>query len=104
MKAETRSSMSGGKSSISADKYNKDLADYRDKVIAEAESLILNDFPAKVLQFEAILNSPEFSHSRLKEVLPDIDSIFPAPKLQSSEMEVDPPAKKMRLTENSGKH
>jgi len=105
MKTENRSngpSGSGKAPSISAANYNKELAEYRDKVIIEAENLILNEFPAKVLQFEAILNSPDFSHSRLKEVLPEIDSIVPMPKLQSSsQMEVDPPAKKVCSSETS---
>jgi len=103
MKTENHSNgPSGSKTSISSGKYNKDLADYRDKVIAEAENLVVNEFPAQVLKFESILNSPDFSHSRMKEVLPDIDTIVPMPKLQnSSQMEVDPPAKKIRSSETS---
>jgi hypothetical protein len=81
------------------------LAEYRDRVIKEAEELVLNDFPAKVLKFDEILKSPEFSHERLAEVLPDIESIIPMPKLtDQSLMEVDQqPAKKLRSTETFSK-
>lgn len=82
------------------------MAEYRDNLIKEAEALILHDFPAKVLKFDEILKSPEFSHERLAEVLPDINSIIPMPKLvdPNSQMEVDLPTKKIRSSETSSKH
>jgi proteasome activator subunit 3 (PA28 gamma) len=101
---ENRSNGPAGsaKKAVVLGKYNTELANYRDSVIADAENLIFNEFPAKVLQFEALLNSPDFSHSRMKEVLPDIDSIIPMPKLQPpSQAEVEPPAKKIRFSDNS---
>lgn len=78
------------------------MAEYRDNLIKEAEDLVLNDFPAKVLQFEELLNSPEFSHERLSELVPSIETIVPMPKLvdPGSQMDVDPP-KKMRSSETS---
>jgi hypothetical protein len=82
------------------------LAEYRDNLIKEAEALILYDFPAKVLKFDEILKSSEFSHERLAEVLPDINSIIPMPKLvdPNSQMEVDLPTKKIRSSETSSKY
>ncbi|CAD5230482.1 unnamed protein product [Bursaphelenchus xylophilus] len=75
----------------------KKLNEYKSELLHEAEDLVLNGFPAKVVKFNELLNSPEFSHGRLSELLPDVDSIVPIPrKVGQDAMECDTPAKKIK--------
>ncbi|KAI6229718.1 hypothetical protein M3Y99_01147200 [Aphelenchoides fujianensis] len=85
------------KDKLAESAYHKDLANYRDNLLVEAEEIVRNGFPASVLRFNELLNSSEFSHDRLTDLLPDVNSIVPMPKQVdgAQEMEVDPP-KKMR--------
>ena len=77
--------------------YKFQLANFRDELLTQAEAIVLEKFPAQVLAFNAALDSHEFSHARLPEVLLSVEDVVPTPKLNNHEqaMETDAP-KKMR--------
>lgn len=55
------------------------LEAYKKKLLAEAERLVLEEFPKKVIEFNNLLESGQFSYDRLPELLPDTDLNIPCP-------------------------
>lgn len=45
----------------------------------EAETIVLEKFPKKVLELNALLEGPQFAYARLQELLPDVEDIVPVP-------------------------
>lgn len=58
---------------------NKELVEYKQKLFAEAERLVKEEFPKKVIEFDALLKSPKLSYDRLAEILPDKSLNIPIP-------------------------
>ncbi|CAI2348970.1 unnamed protein product [Caenorhabditis sp. 36 PRJEB53466] len=85
---------------------NKELAEYKQKLFAEAERLIKEEFPRKVIEFDALLKSPRLSYDRLSEILPDKSMNIPVPEVENGSTEHEPATKKKRLasgvTESKG--
>lgn len=57
------------------------VQDYKEKVKSEAEELVLNQFPKKILDLEALLNTEKFSWQELSAVQVDIN--IPVPEAVS---------------------
>uniref|UniRef100_A0A0N5AHQ9 Proteasome activator complex subunit 3 n=1 Tax=Syphacia muris TaxID=451379 RepID=A0A0N5AHQ9_9BILA len=55
------------------------LDSYKEKLFEEAEKLVLEEFPKKVIEFNALLENGQFSYERLPELLPDTDLNIPRP-------------------------
>lgn len=55
------------------------MTEYRESVLREAETIVLDKFPRKVLEFNAFLQSERFSFDRLPELMPNLDEILPIP-------------------------
>lgn len=41
--------------------------------------MVLEKFPKKILELNALLESPQFAYERLEELLPNVDDIIPVP-------------------------
>lgn len=59
----------------------KKLHNYRDTLLKEAEAIVLQKFPAKVIEFNELLNNPKYNYSRLSEITASahVDSVLPIP-------------------------
>lgn len=58
------------------------MTEYRENVLTEAETIVLNKFPQKVLEFDSFLHSERFSFDRLPELMPNLEEILPIPSNQ----------------------
>lgn len=59
---------------------------YKANLIKEAEKIVLEEFPKKVLEFNNLLEDDQFSYERLPELLPNIDLGIPNSEQLSSYM------------------
>ncbi|VDN02051.1 unnamed protein product [Thelazia callipaeda] len=53
------------------------LDTYKKKLMKEAEKIVLEEFPKKVLEFNGLLENEQFSYDRLPEILPSINLGIP---------------------------
>lgn len=51
----------------------RQLEAYKANLLIEAEKLVLEEFPKKVIEFNSLLEDVQFSYDRLPEILPSID-------------------------------
>lgn len=74
-------SVNGASKTTPNDQPMKKLHNYRDELLKEAEDIVLNKFPAKMLEFNELLNNPKYQYARLPEIVAtaDIDSVLPIP-------------------------
>ncbi|CAI5444707.1 unnamed protein product [Caenorhabditis angaria] len=63
----------------------------------EAERLVKEEFPKRVIEFDQILKSPRLSYDRLSEILPNPDTILPIPAVENGNDE--PASKKRKIPE-----
>ncbi|KAL4002782.1 Proteasome activator pa28 beta subunit family protein [Acanthocheilonema viteae] len=54
-----------------------DLSVYKTNLMKQAEKIVLEEFPKKVLEFNNLLEDEQFSYERLPELLPNIDLGIP---------------------------
>ncbi|CAI4230697.1 unnamed protein product [Auanema sp. JU1783] len=93
--------MTKGKASEKID-HAKELNAYKKKLYEEAERLVMEEFPKRVIQFDAMLMSHRFSYDRIHEILPSDDLNIPVPVVDAKEnMQSgnEVPAKKRKLDE-----
>ncbi|MFH4975614.1 hypothetical protein AB6A40_002323 [Gnathostoma spinigerum] len=64
----------GKKSSVA-----RQLDEYKAKLMNEAEKIVMEEFPKKVIEFNALLDNGRFSYDRLPELLPDLELNIPRP-------------------------
>uniref|UniRef100_A0A914CNC5 Proteasome activator complex subunit 3 n=1 Tax=Acrobeloides nanus TaxID=290746 RepID=A0A914CNC5_9BILA len=55
---------------------------YKENLLNEAEHIVFEKFPKKVLELNALLESGDFAYSRLQQLLPNTDEIVPLPLSQ----------------------
>ncbi|XP_054286857.1 proteasome activator complex subunit 3 isoform X2 [Macrosteles quadrilineatus] len=81
-----------------ADKAATDKT-YKDNLLTKAEELILKGFPAKILQLNQLLETPQFNQKDMNKVHQDLNIPVPEPiTLNNSHME--PVSKKAKLELN----
>uniref|UniRef100_A0A1I7XCP8 MIT domain-containing protein n=1 Tax=Heterorhabditis bacteriophora TaxID=37862 RepID=A0A1I7XCP8_HETBA len=71
------------------------IRDYNNKLFAEAEKIVMEEFPRKVIEYDELLTSHRFSYARLSEVMPNSDLNIPIPVKEDS-IDEAPPAKKRK--------
>jgi proteasome activator subunit 3 (PA28 gamma) len=76
---------------------NDELNVYKQNLIKEAEKIILEKFPKKILEFNELLERHDFSYERLQELLPDPNEIIPVPLTQLNDKDGQPEAKRARV-------
>uniref|UniRef100_A0A1I7T3A6 Proteasome activator complex subunit 3 n=1 Tax=Caenorhabditis tropicalis TaxID=1561998 RepID=A0A1I7T3A6_9PELO len=83
---------------------NKELSDYKQKLFAEAERLVKEEFPRKVIEFDSLLKSQKLSYDRLAEILPDKSLNIPVPDVENEQNGNDePPLKRKKVVEEEYK-
>ncbi|XP_013786321.1 proteasome activator complex subunit 3-like isoform X1 [Limulus polyphemus] len=73
------------------------VEDYKDNLKIEAEKLVLNDFPKKILELEEILQSDQFNVKNLKTLHVDLNIPIPEAPYSNHELE-EFPSKKRKFT------
>uniref|UniRef100_A0A914GZB0 Proteasome activator complex subunit 3 n=2 Tax=Globodera TaxID=31242 RepID=A0A914GZB0_GLORO len=60
---------------------NKKIEDYKNELLKEAEAIVEQKFPSKVIEFNELLKNPKYQYDRLVEItaLTDVNAILPAP-------------------------
>uniref|UniRef100_A0A914H0W3 Proteasome activator complex subunit 3 n=1 Tax=Globodera rostochiensis TaxID=31243 RepID=A0A914H0W3_GLORO len=60
---------------------NKKIEEYKNELLKEAEAIVEEKFPSKVIEFNELLKNPKYQYDRLVEVtaLTDVNDILPAP-------------------------
>uniref|UniRef100_A0A914CUB9 Proteasome activator complex subunit 3 n=1 Tax=Acrobeloides nanus TaxID=290746 RepID=A0A914CUB9_9BILA len=62
--------------------YKKQLDVNKENLLNEAEHIVFEKFPKKVLELNALLESGDFAYSRLQKLLPNTDEIVPLSHLE----------------------
>ncbi|KHN79450.1 Proteasome activator complex subunit 3 [Toxocara canis] len=75
----------------------KQMEAYKEKLLKEAEKIVLEEFPKKVIEFNNLLESGQFSYGRLPELLPDTDLNIPYPNQISESLSDGVPKKRAKL-------
>ncbi|UMM23020.1 hypothetical protein L5515_003939 [Caenorhabditis briggsae] len=75
---------------------NKELSEYKQKLFADAERIVKEEFPKNVLEFDALLKSPKLSYDRLAQILPDKSLNIPIPDVDNGNTDSDEPAAKRK--------
>uniref|UniRef100_A0A8R1I3F4 Proteasome activator complex subunit 3 n=1 Tax=Caenorhabditis japonica TaxID=281687 RepID=A0A8R1I3F4_CAEJA len=75
---------------------NKELSEYKQNLFAEAEKIVKEEFPRKVIEFNSLLKSPRLSYDRLAEILPDKSLNIPVPNVENGNTKEDEPAAKRK--------
>jgi len=83
-----------------ANDYNKQVHDFKDEIKKEAEDLVLKTFPRKILELQALLNSPNFTIKKLSDICTDINIPVPEQPFVNhvDKAEGDLPSKKRKYT------
>ncbi|KAL6725976.1 hypothetical protein Aduo_007992 [Ancylostoma duodenale] len=78
--------------------------DYKAELFKEAERIVMEEFPRKVIEYDALLKTRRFSYERLPEMMPDPDLNIPIPSVAAvKEIDGDAPvAKKRRIGDDNG--
>ncbi|GFW32188.1 proteasome activator complex subunit 3 [Trichonephila clavipes] len=71
--------------------------EYKDKVKLQAENLVLNQFPQKILELEALLKTEKFTVSDLSAIHCELNIPVPEPPLHNHETD-DVPSKKRKFS------
>lgn len=85
---------------VKAGSVKQQLEVYKEKLIEEAEKLVLEEFPRKVIEFNALLENGQFSYERLPELLPDTDLNIPRPMEIYESLNDGVPKKKKKPNED----
>ncbi|KAK0411084.1 hypothetical protein QR680_005469 [Steinernema hermaphroditum] len=80
--------------------YTKKLSDYKKNLLIQAEKIVLEEFPKRVVQFNELLDDEQFSYELLSSYLPDLDFNLPRPEEPAKTEEVGPPKKRKRFEQN----
>ncbi|KAE9414714.1 hypothetical protein Angca_008343 [Angiostrongylus cantonensis] len=86
---------------------SKAFNDYKLELFKEAERIVMEEFPKKVIEYDNLLKTYRFSYARLPEMIPDPDLNIPVPHvIHSSSMEDkdSPVVKKRKLDEVHGEY
>uniref|UniRef100_F1LCN1 Proteasome activator complex subunit 3 n=1 Tax=Ascaris suum TaxID=6253 RepID=F1LCN1_ASCSU len=75
----------------------KQMEAYKEKLVKEAEKIVLEEFPKKVIEFNNLLESGRFSYDRLPELLPDTDLNIPYPNQLNQTLVDGIPNKRAKL-------
>ncbi|PIO52747.1 proteasome activator pa28 alpha subunit, partial [Teladorsagia circumcincta] len=71
--------------------------DYKAELFKEAERIVMEEFPKKVIEYNNLLQTHRFSYSRLPEMMPDPDLNIPVPCVAHlNDVDGDAPAAKKR--------
>uniref|UniRef100_A0A1I8A4H1 Proteasome activator complex subunit 3 n=1 Tax=Steinernema glaseri TaxID=37863 RepID=A0A1I8A4H1_9BILA len=84
----TKSATNGGTD------YNKKLADYKKNLLVQAEKIVLEEFPKRVIQFNELLEDEQFSYELLSSYLPDLEFNLPRPEVPVVADDAGPPKKR----------
>ncbi|XGW14017.1 hypothetical protein V3C99_000362 [Haemonchus contortus] len=76
---------------------NKAFNDYKAELFKEAERIVMEEFPRKVIEYNNLLQTHRFSYARLPEMMPDPDLNIPVPCVAHvNDVDGDAPASKKR--------
>uniref|UniRef100_A0A1I8A5G0 Proteasome activator complex subunit 3 n=1 Tax=Steinernema glaseri TaxID=37863 RepID=A0A1I8A5G0_9BILA len=90
----TKSATNGGTD------YNKKLADYKKNLLVQAEKIVLEEFPKRVIQFNELLEDEQFSYELLSSYLPDLEFNLPRPEVPVVADDAGPPKKRKCVEQN----
>ncbi|KAK6746151.1 hypothetical protein RB195_012331 [Necator americanus] len=80
----------------------KSFNDYKAELFKEAERIVMEEFPRKVIEYDALLKTRRFSYERLPEMMPSSDLNIPVPSVVAlNDVDGDVPATKKRKLEDS---
>ncbi|VDL81572.1 unnamed protein product [Nippostrongylus brasiliensis] len=60
---------------------SKAFNDYKTELFKEAERIVMEEFPKKVIEYDNMLKTNRFSYARLPEMMPDPDLNIPVPSV-----------------------
>lgn len=80
----------------------KTFNDYKTALFKEAERIVMEEFPKKVIEYDDLLKTHRFSYARLPEMMPDADLNIPVPCVATAnDVDGDAPAtKKQKLDDD----
>ncbi|CAD6198560.1 unnamed protein product [Caenorhabditis auriculariae] len=80
-----------------------ELTKYKDGLFEEAEKLVKEEFPRKVIEFNGLLKQSRFSMERLTEILPEPSMNIPIPKVENGKVSLpdEPPRKRVKQEDES---
>ncbi|CAB3402627.1 unnamed protein product [Caenorhabditis bovis] len=84
-------------------KEHPEMAEYKKQLFAEAERLVKEEFPKKVIEFNELLKTDRLSYDRVQKILPDMSLNIPVPP--NGKVKVDsgePNAKKRKNDDGNG--
>lgn len=82
---------------------SKAFNDYKVELFKEAERIVMEEFPKKVIEYDDMLKTYRFSYDRLPEMIPNLDLNIPVPDVSLDSMNNDAPvAKKRKIDESHG--
>ncbi|WKY02734.1 hypothetical protein Q1695_016196 [Nippostrongylus brasiliensis] len=82
---------------------SKAFNDYKTELFKEAERIVMEEFPKKVIEYDNMLKTNRFSYARLPEMMPDPDLNIPVPSVTHlNDVDGDAPSAKKRRLENDG--
>ncbi|KAK5965010.1 hypothetical protein GCK32_003992 [Trichostrongylus colubriformis] len=89
--------MSHEKATMTKAGGNKAFNDYKAELFKEAERIVMEEFPKKVIEYNNLLQTHRFSYARLPEMMPDPDLNIPVPcAAHLNDVDGDAPATKKR--------
>jgi len=62
---------------MTANDYNQEVLEFKEKIKLDAESLVLKTFPKKILELQALINSSKFNHKNLSDICTDVNIPIP---------------------------
>ncbi|KJH43219.1 MIT domain protein [Dictyocaulus viviparus] len=80
---------------------SKAFNDYKMELFKEAERIVMEEFPKKVIEYDSLLKTYRFSYARLPEMIPNPDLNIPVPNVNPVDEDA-PVAKKLKLEDVHG--